>query len=66
MSLIDFGFGKPVGHRGGRMLWHLSDYAALSIRWLERPCSDVDAIETQLIGQFRAVYGARPFANRAK
>jgi len=24
-QLIDFGFGKCIGHRGGRLLWHLED-----------------------------------------
>ena len=65
-QLIDFGFGKPVGHRGGRLLWHLGDYAALRLRWLECACADTDAMETHLIDQFRAVHGARPFANRVK
>jgi hypothetical protein len=65
-ELIDFGFGKSVGHRGGRMLWHLTDHATLRVRWLECPCSEVDAVEPRLISQFKAAYGVRPFANRAK
>jgi hypothetical protein len=31
-ELIDFGFGKPIEHRGGRMLWHLRGYLPLRIR----------------------------------
>jgi hypothetical protein len=64
-QLVEFGFGKQIGHRGGRMLWHLKDYASLLIRWYE--CEDADAMETLLISQFKSVYDdARPFANRLK
>jgi hypothetical protein len=38
-----------VGHRGGRLLWHLSDYPSLRLRWFECACSDADTLETQLI-----------------
>jgi len=49
------------------MLWDLSDHESLRLRWRECARSDVDAMETRLIGQFKAAYkDARPFANRAK
>ena len=31
-QLIDFGFGKCVGHRGGRLLWHLEESEKLLAR----------------------------------
>jgi hypothetical protein len=65
-QLIDFGFGKPVGHRGGRSLWHLSDYPTLRLQWLKCACPDADAMETRFISQFKAAYDARPFANCVK
>ena len=65
-QLVDFGFGKPIGHRGGRMLWHLPDYQKLQVRWRRCSRSQADRLETCLIGQFRDLYGKRPFANRTK
>jgi hypothetical protein len=65
-QLVDFGFGKPIGHRGGRMLWHLPDHQRLQVRWRRCSRSQADRLETLLIGQFRELYGKRPFANRAK
>ena len=32
--LIDFGFGKAVGHRGGRLLWHLGGHRKLKLFWM--------------------------------
>jgi len=65
-QLVDFGFGKPIGHRGGRMLWHLPDYEKLLLRWRKCSRSQADSLETRLIGQFKELHGKRPFANRAK
>jgi hypothetical protein len=58
-----FGAGSPVGHYGGRCIWQLADHAQLLVGW--RVTDDIDAarIETEMIAQFRAHYGARPFAN---
>ena len=66
MQLIDFAYGKPIGHRGGRMLWHLSDWADLHIQWGTCPSGHADELETALINQFRQALGVRPFANMAK
>lgn len=65
-QLVDFGFGKPIGHRGGRLLWHLSDHAALRVHWKRCGGSQADRLETRLINHFRKIHGKRPFANRAK
>ena len=65
-QLISFGLGKPIGHRGGRMLWHLSDHRRLLLRWRRCPRAQADRLETRLIAEFRNSYGKRPFANRRK
>src|SRR6266852_2965521 len=65
-QLVDFGFGKPVGHRGGRLLWHLADFGELQLCWRECPGSRADSVETSMIADFRAVHCANPFANMAK
>jgi hypothetical protein len=66
-QLLDFGFGKPVGHRGGRLLWHLKDSGALLVRWRTCAAEGADRAETDAIRSFKAVYGGkRPYANMAK
>lgn len=65
-QLIDFAYGKPIGHRGGRMLWHLSDWTDLTIQWWICEPGAADALESQLIDKFRSVHGMRPFANMNK
>jgi len=60
---MDFGAGEPVGHRGGRYIWQLSDHRDLLVCWravLDRPARDV---ERGLIARFAGVHGCRPFAN---
>lgn len=60
---IDFGAGEPVGHRGGRYIWQLSDHKELLVCWrpvLDRPAR---AVEREFIARFTGVHGNRPFAN---
>jgi hypothetical protein len=63
-QLIDFGFGKAVGHRGGRLLWHLEDHRALRVFWMECPRKNAEKLKKQLIARFKMMHAARPFANR--
>lgn len=65
-QLVAFGFGKPVGHRGGRLLWHLSDSRRLHVSWKQCGDDQAEVLKAALIDEFRDAYGVRPFANMVK
>ncbi|ORB83935.1 hypothetical protein B1987_09155 [Mycobacterium kansasii] len=58
-----FGAGEPVGHSGGRRIWQLADHATLLVGWRVTDDAHAPRIESAMIAQFRAHYGAHPFAN---
>ncbi len=60
-----FGFGKGgnVGHYGGRLIWQLRNSGELVVCWKALPKNDPRTVEANLIKQFIAKYGTRPFAN---
>jgi hypothetical protein len=63
-KLVDFAAGKPVAHRGGRLLWHLREWRSLQLPWCECPASTARALEASLIESFAPLHEARrPFAN---
>jgi hypothetical protein len=62
-SYIRFGTGKPAGHRGGRYIWQLSDAWGLRFAWRPTPTQDPCDVEHQLLSEFKAEHGSRPFAN---
>ena len=62
-EFADFGAGKPVGHRGGRLIWQLANIDRLLVAWKETPGRVPFDVETALISQFRQAYGKPPFAN---
>lgn len=62
-QFADFGAGKPVGHWGGRLIWHLPNPDHLQIAWVETPGQSALQAEAELIAQFRDAYGKPPFAN---
>ncbi len=66
-QLIDFGYGKPKGHRGGRLLWHLEDSKDLLVRWITCEAYKAGHAETTAIKTFKETHeGRRPFANMTK
>jgi len=65
-KLTDFGQGKAVPHRGGRLLWHLTSATGLEVWWSECDRSLAQSAESELIDAFRSVHGVRPFANMVK
>ncbi|WP_334138930.1 hypothetical protein [Corynebacterium variabile] len=58
-----YGQGAPVAHTGGSAIWQLADYATLLVAWLPTPRHNPESIETRLLDDFQARYGALPFAN---
>lgn len=66
-DLVSFGYGQPIGHWGGRLLWHLPEKEKLLVRWRICRAEDADAAETIAIGDFKSMYGGRrPYANLMK
>lgn len=59
---IGFGQGKNIGHYGGRLIWQLKYSKELIVCW-KILGSDPGVYESQLIQQFKLIYGKRPFAN---
>lgn len=62
-QLLRFGAGTAGGHWGGRYLWQLADSDSLLVAWKLTPDCDPRTVEAQMIRDFVAYYGKRPFAN---
>lgn len=60
-SLVAYGRGEPVGHRGGRYLWQLQQHGELRVAW--RVTDDPIRAERELLDAFEARYRRLPFAN---
>ena len=58
-----YGAGSPIGHSGGRRIWQLADHDELLVAWRVTDDCDARPLERELIAEFRAQYGARPYAN---
>jgi len=57
-----FGQGRNIGHYGGRIIWQLKYSRDLLVCW-KAITTDPREFEADLIRQFVAIYGHRPFAN---
>ena len=62
-TLLKYGEGKPVGHRGGRYLWQIDMSKDFKIAWMPVTDRDPRDVESELMEQFAQQYGALPFAN---
>jgi hypothetical protein len=62
---LAFGAGKPVGHWGGRYVWHLADADGLVIAWKPTSAEQAPEARRTLVNEFVTLYGRRPFANMA-
>lgn len=61
---LDFGSGRPIGHRGGRLIWQLTDADDLVIAWKTIEPGLPREVEAEYIRVFKeANQGRRPFAN---
>jgi hypothetical protein len=60
-----FGQGKKAGHLGGRLIWQLKNSRDLVVCWKALATQDPRIFEADLIRQFVAKFGKRPFANLA-
>lgn len=60
---LDFGKGKPVGHKGGRYIWQLKHHNELVMAWRVLRTDDPSFVENQLLSAFCNQYGKLPFAN---
>jgi hypothetical protein len=58
---VEFGAGKPIGHRGGRLIWQVVGSNDFVVAWL--PDSEPLSREAQLIQSFVDEFGVMPFAN---
>ena len=63
-EFVGFGRGRPIGHRGGRLIWQLADAEDLLVAWRIMPL-DAEPLreETRLRNLFRSAHGKPPFAN---
>ena len=60
---LRFGYGRVVGHWGGRFVWQLRDHAALLVAWKSTDAEGALLTEARLQIRFREHYGVLPFAN---
>ena len=62
-AYIQFGQGRPVGHRGGRYIWQLLHSCDLVVCWKATGSLSPRDVEKELIREFEVRYRELPFAN---
>jgi hypothetical protein len=62
-AYMRFGAGEPVAHWGGRFIWQLQNCRDLIVCWKATGEGDAAKLESELIRDFVAIHGRRPFAN---
>ena len=58
-----FGYGKNVGHYGGRYIWQIKDSEKLLVCWKPLLKESPRSVESEFITKFVSKYGKLPFAN---
>jgi hypothetical protein len=63
-EMMNFGAGRPIGHRGGRYVWQLGGSEDFVVAWRETGDVNPRQAEVDLLRAFRRSHGGRlPFAN---
>lgn len=63
-EFMNFGAGRPIGHRGGRYVWQLESSKDFIVAWRETADVGPRQAEIDLLRVFRKIHGGRlPFAN---
>lgn len=60
-ELIQFGSGRPIGHKGGRLIWQLENHNDLLICWLTH--NNPVEMKNKILEEFKSKYKVLPFAN---
>ena len=60
-ELIQFGSGRPIGHKGGRLIWQLENHNDLLICWLTH--NNPVEMKNKILEEFKSKYSVLPFAN---
>lgn len=63
-AYLRHGAGRRAAHWGGRFIWQLAGSDGLVVAWKRTSPREPREVEAELIREFTATYGARPFANR--
>lgn len=59
---LDFGHGRPIGHKGGRFIWQIKESGDLLVCWKTVLISP-ETLESEMLRTFVLEHGRLPFAN---
>jgi hypothetical protein len=63
-AYLRHGVGHRAPHWGGRAIWQLANSESLVIAWFPTTSRVARQLERRLLRDFKAMFGAYPFANR--